>query len=890
MAETLRAHCRFELALRWYQRVFEPLNGDNTWMRCDRDRSESAPTTDGNNGSVLPLGACCDSADVTDAVARQRSLTLHYCETLLEWGDALMRRRRSPEAFQQAQLLYNTVARVLGRRPQSLRLPEPAKPPSVTSFQPAFAPLNPRLLDLYDRDADRRELLHACLNARRLHNGRPRRDMPYFGDNPLREGWRTAAAACADEEEWCHRPSPYRWMFLIQKALEFAGKVSQLGGALLAALEKGDAEYLAAVRAGHERELLALGLSVRQNQWRDADWQVQALQQTKNLHQANLFYYNNLYQNGLINDEIQNENLATSAMETRTVANTLEAAGQVMELIPDVFVGAMSSGSVLPVGTKLAKFFGIIAKVTQTIADIQSATAALDLTTAGWTRRSVEWNHQTQTLPIEIQQVELQILGAQRRRDQALQELNNQLRQVEQATEIQDFLRDKFTATDLYLWMQRETVALYTQMYELARACARQAERAFNFERGHTTRRFLPEEAWDNLRGGLLAGERLEVALRHMEKAYYDENVREYELTRHFSLRVHFPLAYLQLRAMGHCEVELPEWMFDLDHPGMFMRRIRNLTLTIPCVAGPYNAVNCRLTLLSSWTRVDPRLSERPAGCCCDGWPGNGYETFPGDPRIVKEYAAREAIATSSGQNDAGLFELNFRDERYLPFEFLGAVCRLRIELPPENNFFDMDSLSDVILNLNYTAREGGEVLRRAANEIAQRHLPGAGVRFFDVRHEFPDGWQLFQGRPGERDGPGELGLRLGRGMFPFLPGHRPVTITGFDVFFEAPCAEAGGHRDVEFLIGPRVGHSGEGRSACAVRRVSCSASAEWPGLYHGVLDLRVGPLSRHPQDIGTLRFPHGCHAINHVYLLCRWVSDRPEGECHEDNMPAARR
>ena len=37
-------------------------------------------------------------------------------------------------------------------------------------------------------------------------------------------------------------------------------------------------------------------------------------------------------------------------------------------------------------------------------------------------------------------------------------------------------------------------------------------------------------------------------------------------------------------------------------------------------------------------------------------------------------YAAREAIATSSGQNDSGLFELNFRDERYLPFEFHGAM------------------------------------------------------------------------------------------------------------------------------------------------------------------------------------------------------------------------
>ena len=95
----------------------------------------------------------------------------------------------------------------------------------------------------------------------------------------------------------------------------------------------------------------------------------------------------------------------------------------------------------------------------------------------------------------------------------------------------------------------------------------------------------------------------------------------------------------------------------------------------------------------------------------------NGYVVIPDDRRIVRHYAATEAIATSSGQNDAGLFELQFRDERYLPFEFAGAVSRWRIELPRENNFFDIDTLSDVVMHFNYSAREGGEILREAASE-----------------------------------------------------------------------------------------------------------------------------------------------------------------------------
>ena len=177
------------------------------------------------------------------------------------------------------------------------------------------------------------------------------------------------------------------------------------------------------------------------------------------------------------------------------------------------------------------------------------------MTQAGWERRAVEWLHQMQTLPIEIRQIELQILGAHRRRDQALRELNNQQRQIEHATEVLDFLRDKFSATDLYLWLQKETADLHRQMYELARRAAREAERSFNFELRHGQQRFVPEETWDDLHAGLLAGERLDFALHRMEKAYLDENRRELELTEHFSLRLDFPVAYLRLRTTGYCEI-----------------------------------------------------------------------------------------------------------------------------------------------------------------------------------------------------------------------------------------------------------------------------------------------------------------------------------------------
>ena len=191
MADALRVRCRYELALRWYRRSFDPLSQDCAWVHCpDRSRRQAPDEAEGQDPAADERGAphqgaCCDSTDVTEQGARNRAVTLHYCRTLLDWGDALMRRRRSPEAFQQARVLYDIAAKITGPRPKTIQLPEPSSSPTVAAFSPAYAPLNPQLLELYDLLADRLGLIRRCLDARRLRNGRPGRDMPYFGDSPL---------------------------------------------------------------------------------------------------------------------------------------------------------------------------------------------------------------------------------------------------------------------------------------------------------------------------------------------------------------------------------------------------------------------------------------------------------------------------------------------------------------------------------------------------------------------------------------------------------------------------------------------------------------------------------------------------------------------------------
>jgi len=665
----------------------------------------------------------------------------------------------------------------------------------------------------------------------------------------------------------------------MQKAMELAGEVRGLGAELLAAYEKGDAEALAALRSTHERQLLELALEVRQNQWRDADWQVQALGKTKEGAQARLRYYSGLIEYGLNGGETSYQSLLGTSMGERTAGNISEAVSQSMGMIPDFWFGGAGIGgspvavSQFPIGSKIAAVFAAVARVMNTLGEISSTDASLNLTEGGWDRREQEWRLQVEVIGIEIEQIERQILGAERRRDAALRELNDHQRQIENAVEVQDFLRDKFTNQELYLFLQQETAALYRQGYELARHVATEAQAAFNLERGHTHRTFLPSGAWDDLHEGLMAGERLQLALRQMEVAYLDAKCREYELTRHIYLRLNHPLAFLHLQTTGYCEIEIPEWMFDLDYPGHYMRRIKNVTLTLPCVVGPYTGVHCRLTLLSSATRVSPRLAA-PSGCCDGGGLEGRYRAQPGDPRVVRSYAATEAIATSSGQNDSGLFELSFRDERYLPFELAGAVSRWRLELPPENNQFDLDTLSDVILHLKYTAREGGDVLRRAANEAAQKHLPGGGLRFFDVRHDFPEAWHRFHRSGGERHGkPGLLPLRFGRDRFPFLPCHGEVSVGRVELFFELADPDGRASLEVRFLARHERQHGPEESCDCSGGiDVDCVASGEWPCLYHGVLELPAGheALGRgREHDLGALRFPCEVGTVNRAFLVC---------------------
>ena len=127
-------------------------------------------------------------------------------------------------------------------------------------------------------------------------------------------------------------------------------------------------------------------------------------------------------------------------------------------------------------------------------------------------------------------------------------------------------------------------------------------------------------------------------------------------------------------------------------------------------------------------------------------------------------------------------FELNFRDERYLPFEGAGAISCWSIGLPDKFRQFDYGTISDVILHIHYTARQGvdpdkvAETMDGLLNDSSRCNL----ALLFSLRHDFPTEWSAFLDKPGAG-----FTATIRKAYFPYFTQDtrsRKIKITGVSV------------------------------------------------------------------------------------------------------------
>ena len=243
-------------------------------------------------------------------LAYQLNVLMKYLDNLLAWGDSLFR-QDTIETLNEATQIYVLAANLLGPKPEKVpprrkvvaKTYAQLKAAGIDKFGNALVelenefpfnssasgsgdastsgaeavfgigrslyfciPQNDKLLGYWDRVADRLFKIRHCMNIEGIV-----RQLPLF-DPPIDPGVLVRAAAAgldiASIVNNINQPlSTVRGPMLLQKAMDLCNEVKSLGNALLAALEKGDAEHIASLRQQHELNSLNLAQDVKFLQW-----------------------------------------------------------------------------------------------------------------------------------------------------------------------------------------------------------------------------------------------------------------------------------------------------------------------------------------------------------------------------------------------------------------------------------------------------------------------------------------------------------------------------------------------------------------------------------------------------------------------------------------------
>lgn len=670
-------------------------------------------------------------------------------------------------------------------------------------------PNNPKLMGYWDTLEDRLYKIRHCQNISGIF-----RKLALF-EPPIDPTLLVKAAAqglsIASVLNDLNSPMPnYRFYYLLQKALELCNELKSLGAAMLSAIEKKDNETIALIRAKHESVMQNLVMEIKKSQLEEAQKNLESLVQNRKAPAERMKYYLKL--SGLDESLVPNETadftgvpneivtvdgdsgLKLISFEKEDMDKSGEANDKQREITPvEKLVSILNaipsiSVNVQPWGIGLSTSFGgaNLGSIEQSKARVMQGDAtnlSFQSANAGkkgsFTRALQDRTFQVNAAGYELKQIDKQITAQEIRINIANQEILNQQKAIDNANEVEEFLKNKYTNEELYTWMRGNLKTLYHQVYNLAYDLAKKSEKTYCFERGLSSANFIQSGYFDAGREGLLAGEQLYVGLKQLEQAYQNERGHDYEIVKHLSLSQINPLAVIQLKQTGKCEFVLPEVLFDMDYPGHFKRRIKSVSISIPCIAGPYTGINATLNLLEN------KFRNTAIG-------GKAYEENieETDDRFKTYIIPINAIATSSAQNDSGLFELNFKDERYLPFEGAGAISKWRLELPDLRQF-DYQTISDAIVHLKYTSSEGGERLKLAATkslakqlENIEQELNETGLHIaLSLKHDLSNEWYLFKQN-------GSIDLKIDKSRLPYMAQLIDADATIENVMFIAQVKE----------------------------------------------------------------------------------------------------
>lgn len=588
-----------------------------------------------------------------------------------------------------------------------------ASPPSVHTIDTPHLrlPFNPGLIARWEKLEGRLHNLRHNLDMA----GRPLR-LPLFvapaPSGSLPASTLLRAAEPGIDQRLSAQIPPYRFSTLHAHTMAAVDTVIQFSATLLSFIERSEQASFQELQQHHIWDLANIAVDLQTQALKVDQKNKEALLASKAIIEARMAYYSRL-----VNEVVNPEEVAAAAAHlagriAEAGAHAAQLVGQGLKVAPNIF-GLADGGHRLE-GVPLAVMAGA-----QGAAAAAHGTGEALERAAQYRRRHQEWTEARDQAKLEIAQLDAQLALEAERETATLLLLRQTQTSLSQARASYDFLSKRFTHSQLYQWFTYQLSSFYHQVYDATLSLCQLTELCWRYEMvDHSTQPFFQPQAWNSTYRGLGPGEGMKVSLLKMKSAYLLGNERELEIRKTVSLRQLKEKAEKDksstgvvpsinkhwedipgvegtptvkglkstLMDSGTCEFEFTQALFDNDYPGHCLRRIKSISLSLPAVLGPYEDIRAILTQTSSYVVMS----------------GAGKQ-------VMASQWANQQIALSTGIVDNGLFTLNFQDERYLPFEYTGAISKWHLSFPHHTAQKSMlESLTDIIVHVSYTARAGG--------------------------------------------------------------------------------------------------------------------------------------------------------------------------------------
>ncbi|MER2474072.1 Tc toxin subunit A-related protein [Photorhabdus laumondii] len=521
------------------------------------------------------------------------------------------------------------------------------------------------------------------------------------------------SAAVASSQGGNNLPSAFisvwRFPHMLENARSMVSQLTQFGSTLQNIIERQDAEALNTLLQNQAAELILTNLSIQDKTIEELDVEKTVLEKTRAGAQSRFDSYSKFYNEDINAGEKQAMALRASVAGISTALQASHLAGAALDLAPNIF-GFADGGS----------HWGAIAQATSNVMEFSASVISTEADkisqSEAYRRRRQEWEIQRNNAETELKQIDAQLQSLVVRRQAAVLQKTSLKTQQEQIQAQLLFLQHKFSNQALYNWLRGRLSAIYFQFYDLTVIRCLMAEMAYRWETNDTTASFIKPGAWQGTHAGLLAGETLMLNLAQMEDAHLKQDQRVLEVERTVSLaniykeKGQFSLTEKIAELMknklvtagsgnntlkfgtGHAQtslqasISLADLQIRHDYPENSgvgnVRRIKQISVTLPALLGPYQDVQAILS-------------------------------YSGDVTGLAESC--KSLAVSHGMNDSGQFQLDFNDGKFLPFEGID-IDKGTLTLSFPNAIGEgskegkqktmLESLSDIILHIRYTIRQ----------------------------------------------------------------------------------------------------------------------------------------------------------------------------------------